>query len=475
MIEAEKVHDEIYTARDFNTSPLTISSLEGDTYDYECIIQTLSSGTGLNDWQMTFNSDTTANYRNYGMRAAGTGKNAPLSNTATSILFDEAFSGFSSFTGLLKFSIKGSMGDERYVDSLFSSAGARITKQSSYWKNTANELTSITLKADVTTVGNVHIMLYRTPKASEQSNWELMEILDWSSETAEKSFSGLLGDTDIKYKVVWDADKEVNIQLNNDGATSYLRQAIANNNGSIIAQSTNLGSIAPDGLQCVLEISAETGVKRIIKSTASNIVGVQARECSTWYSNTATEVTSIEVQPSSSATGTAKLYRKIEPSTTGDTLPFEVIETFDITNPMTAVTFSNLLGDSVNLYKLEFLGTSPSASVALTIIFNSDTTANYADQYLYGAGASVSAAIADPRTSNIIAIPRTSQQNEVTSYIYPKSGSRRPQITSMAFQENSVITYAQWWKDTASELTSITVSPVGSSDLTGKLILSRLV
>jgi len=475
MIKAEKVHDEIYTSRDFNTSPLTISSLEGDTYDYECIIQTLSSGAGLNDWQMTFNSDTTANYRNRGLRGAGTGKTAPINNSATSILFDEAFSGLSSFTGLLKFSIKGSMGDERYVDSLFSSAGARITKQSSYWKNTANELTSITFKADVTTVGNVHIMLYRTPKASEQSNWELMQTLEWSASTTEKSFSGLLGNTDIKYKISHTLDQDVELQINNDGGANYKQQYLLNNAGALSAGNTTLTGVAGYGFGDIF-INAETGVKRLISNVGEDNVTLSRQiERRVWYSNTATEVTSLELRPLASATGTAKLYRKIEPSTTGDTLPFEVIETVDITNPMTAVTFSNLLGDSVNLYKLEFLGTSPSAGAALVLTYNGDTGSNYTDQYLYGQSSTVTAATDPSRANLIIGIPRSSQQNIVTSYIYPKSGEKRPQITSMAFQENSIITYAQWYNNTATEITSMTVSPVVSSDVTGKLVLSRLL
>jgi hypothetical protein len=479
MIEAELVYNESFTARNFNTSTLTISGLDGDVYDYECIIF-LGTGTSDTDFHINFNSDTASNYRRYYMRGVTSTALASTADSESEISLTRGTR--TADVSFIKFTVTGSSGDERYVSSLHGSNSNGVAKTSGYWKNTADSISSIDLSAAVSTVTDAHIMLYRTPKASEQSNWELIKTEAFTSLDLLNNpidLTGIDGDTDIKYKMTIDSD--VNnlfyIRLNNDSGSNYKNQWLYNNSGAITALNTTDTYIYGGNTFNQIEylINAETGAERLVSSvhTGAGVSGVDQNELTTWYTNTATNLTSIRFSSLAAtlATGTAKLYRKIEPSETGDTLPFEVIETVDISGDFSAGhTFSNLLGDSVNLYKLEFLG---SGIGNLSTQINADTSSNYTRQYLRASTSTVSAAAATS-TSMIIATA-SSTQAAIELYLYPRSGENRPILSQFSSNENRKEFDGFWWGNSADEITSLKVFNSSTNVVTGKLILSRLV
>ena len=472
MIEAEEVFNESFTARNFNSSPLTISGLEGDTYDYELVMFN-GIPSANSRWRVRFNGDSTSNYRFYGMRAAGALTGASTNDAVTEIRISSSNQLNTGNTGFVMSSITGSSGDERYVDT-FSSGHANINKESDYWKNTANELISMEIATSTSITLDAHIMLYRTPKISEQSNWELMKTLDWSSETAEKSFSSLLGDTDKEYRISWEGDQELNIEINNDNASNYTRQYLQNSGGSLSANNASNTSIVTDGIESTVIINAETGVERLCLVNSSNTTAAQQSERDIWYSNTATEITSLDCTPTASATGTAKLYRRIEPSGTGDTLPLEVMNNI----PLSSDDFSagqtiNMLGDSMNLLKIEGLLSNASGDIEIRMELESDTAANYPEQFLKGDTSTASAAAAT-RNYIVLAKLQNGDQSEFTTYLYPRSGANRPLLTQCSYDENAVEFLGQWWNNSADEITTAKIYASTSNAVTGNIKVSRL-
>jgi hypothetical protein len=467
MIKGEKVFDEVFSARNFNTSPLTISDLDGDFYNYE-MVAFFANVSGDSIVDITLNSDTASNYRNYEMKGLSSTANAAVGDSDTAIELQNLIG--TANPNLLKMNITGSSGDERYIDCFYSADGA-ILKQSSYWKNTADVVDEITLTAASSVTSDAHIMLYRTPKASGQSSWELMETLSWSAETATKSFTGLLGDSDKEYRILWDSDQTGTLEINGDGGTNYTRHRLRNNAGTIEANYSTGVTFAGLTTQSVMTIYAQTGVKRVILTSGGQITARQQTEYSQIYTNTATEITSLDLAPTSSANATAKLYRKRNPDATGDTLPFEVIETVDISGSLTAGhTFSGLLGDSVNLYKIEFVGET---DADLRLRINGDTGSNYIDQYLYANSASVSAATITTSYSMLMN-DSNGESSSMSAYIYPKSGEDRAILSRSAYRLVRMKYNGFWWSNSVDEITSLKVYANVSSTITGKLILSRL-
>jgi len=365
----------------------------------------------------------------------------------------------------------------------------RVEKGSIYWKNTADNLSSIQIKNNASQTSDAHIMLYRTPKASGQSSWELMEVQTVTTQninTTPIDFTGLLGDSDLEYKLTLEGSfasgsGDTGIQINSDTGTNYTKQRLFNSGGSIGSQNLNeafgglLRNIAVNGqVSASAIIKAETGVERMIIASSSPVAGSDDQnEITTWWSNTVDEVTSVRIKTNSgtpSFTGTAKLYRKRNPAGTGDTLPFEVIETVDISGDFSAGhTFSDLLGDSVNLCKLEgFFLLQPQD---LNFEINGDTSL-FTQQYLQSNSSSTNAA---STTGRQLLYGGASYPNSFEMYIYPKSGDSRPMLSRQTFRQSRIINSAFWWNNSVDEITDIKITTTGATTVTGKLILSRLV
>ena len=493
MIKAEKVFDEVFSARNFNSSPLTISNLDGDFYDYELVMQ---AGDCTQEFQLLINSDTGSNYRDYYMRGYSTTKNAAVSDSATFINMRNESNTARRGTSLSKLAITGSSGGERYIDATNSSTGSSsdiIYKKAHYWKNTVDSISSLTIRLNSSATADAHIMLYRTPKASGQSEWELMKTDEINQSamntTGYELASGLDLDTDGEYKVTIENGNLTAgvfwIRLNDINLTNeYTTHRLRNNGGGLTSSSTvNYPSIYPTGENdfggASFTISGSTGNKRLIKGSVPSNHGV-AEQCefTAWWNNTVDNLTSIQLYSNSSSTmtGTMKLYRKRNPAGTGDTLPFEVIKTHEFSGDFSAgFDFTGLLGDSVTMYKLEIDGVGASSDIDLRLSINNDIGTNYVEQYLVAINSSVSAANVTPFPYFRAEAVRDSARYNIVFYIYPKSGSNRPILMKQSNSESMIWLKGLWWLNSVSEITSLKLLGSNTNPITGKLTLSRLV
>jgi hypothetical protein len=479
MSKVEKVFDQEFTARNFSTTPLTISGLQGDTYDYELVMFYLPVNVVAGDYpQITLNSDTTANYRSYAMRGFNTTTQGTVSD-----VFTYAQVGF-VYTATPQMSITkitGSSGDERYLDIFCSGHQGtyyEVDKRSAYWKNTVDEVDEITISNGVSLgTQDAHIILYRTPKAASQAKWELMETQTFTASSADQTFSGLNGDRDIQYKIEVQANSDqYRLRVNNDSGSNYINQRLYNANGSIsAANSPGTSALPSTGLvYSTFIINTETGTERLIDVSGAGTSNNQQVELASWYTNTVTNVTSLVITNLSSSTGTAKLYRRINPTTTADTLNFETIETVDISGDFSAGhTFSGLTGDSTTLYKIEGLFDTVGNDLRLQI--DGDTGSNYTDQYLKGVSGADSAAASGSIAYQLLCDASASKVANFEYYIYSPSGENRPSLLRVAHGEDSVEYKAGWWLDSASEISSFKVYASSTTTCTGTLKLSRLI
>ena len=498
MIKAEKVFDEVFSARNFNSSPLTISNLDGDFYDYELVMQ---AGDCTQEFQLLINSDTGSNYRDYYMRGYSTTKNAAVSDSATFINMRNESNTARRGTSLSKLAITGSSGGERYIDATNSSTGSSsdiIYKKAHYWKNTVDSISSLTIRLNSSATADAHIMLYRTPKASGQSEWELMKTDEINQSamntTGYEVASGLDLDTDGEYKVTIENGNLTAgvfwIRLNDINLTNeYTTQRIRNNGGGLTSSSTvNYPSIYPTGENdfggASFTISGSTGNKRLIKGSVPSNHGV-AEQCefTAWWNNTVDNLTSIQLYSNSSSTmtGTMKLYRRRNPAGTGDTLPFEVMYNKDVNQSMplaSKITFSNLGGESSNLIKIEGnfeSGINTASATALRYQINGDTGSNYVSQRLMAISSATSAAASTAGYGIGIQGISNTQVSKMTMYIYPKSGDNRPILVHVSSGENRIGIYGQWWNNSVDEIDSISFYTGASTTVIGNIKISRLV
>tara|TARA_R100000808_G_scaffold17647_1_gene38940 strand:+ start:1833 stop:3944 length:2112 start_codon:yes stop_codon:yes gene_type:complete len=474
-LKSEKIYDQTFFARNFNTSPLTISGLEGDLYDYEFIIKTDTVGSDTN-LLLRCNGDSTSNYRVYYMQGNGSSAAASVDDSGNSIQLNNALG--TAQQGFISGKLTGSSGDERYFDLLWTGDG-RISKTSGYWKNTADEVTSFSITASASITVDAHIVLYRTLKDASQERWELVETKSWTSSNSDQTFT-VDGDGDIQYKVIIKSDGgNFNFRLNSDSGSNYTRQNLKNIGGSISAANSTLSfaEIVDSGdiNDAEIIINAESGVERLCLSSVSGEgVPRDQSENAIWWSNTADNLTSITLRMDLN-TGTAKLYRRKNPKTIGDTLPFEMVEreSFSSTDWSAGSTYT-VAGDDVLLYKIEGLLSNASGDIEIRMELNSDTAANYPEQYLRGDTSTASAASAT-RNYIVLAKLQNGDQAEFSHYLYPKSGENRPMLTECSYDENAVEKLAHWWNNSDDGITSIKIYASSSNAITGELKLSRLM
>ena len=474
---------------------MTISGLKGDLYDYELVMWHKGNASSDNVFYIHPNGDATAaNKRMYMMRG--------YSSTVNGWAYDGSFNieGIvlkGTEVALSKCRITGSSGDERYLDIFWAGKNGsanEVRKASCYWTNTVDELTSIELKNNQSVTTDAHIILYRTPKDASQEKWELVDTYSGTSvnyNTETEIFNGLDGDQDIQYKMVirYDAgtNSDLGFRINSDSAASqYINQDLRNSGGSIQAGNNSrshcqfTGSTgAENGLTDVeVIINAETGNRRLIEISYANInAGTDQSETAAWYKDTATNISTLELYDPISVTTnslTAKLYRRKNPNTIGDTLPFEMVEEVAVSGDFSAGhTFSGLSGDDVLLYKLEFLADSTGVHT-FDIHPNGDSAAgNYDLQQLRATTSTVSAfsSTSEGRlTRSLIA----SDVSQFVVYIYPKSGENRPAFGYTARGANVLEYSAGWWKNTIDGINSLYVGSDITTSITGTLKLSRI-
>ena len=460
-------------SRNLNSSPITID-VKGDSYDYHFIVFCDSSNASTGDMTIRLNSDNGSNYSRYYMRGNNSSASANVATSQTSMNVPSFTRNASNRNSLLIGTLTGSSGDERKVTMLQSSGeNPIISILDYYWTNSVDEASEIEFKGTVSASYNWHIIVYQILKIGSQNSWQLIDKLSWSSESTEKSFT-VDGDRDIQYMIDWDGDQNLDIECNNDNTSNYTRQRIRNNSGVIDAQNTTASSVGGASEKASFIVNAESGVDRLIYVSGSNPTGgtnAQNRRAF-WWRNTADNLSSLDCTPASSATGTAKLYKRKNPYTTADSLPFQTIKTFTVSGDYSAGdTLSGLSLDDYKMVKIEWLG---KGAIDLRLQFNSDTGSNYYRQSLSGVNSTASASSS---TNTFLPLKSGNDAGELAygeTYIYPKSGEYRPILNKQLFDEDSIRVMGQWYLDSASEITSIKIYAGGTASMLGKIRISVL-
>ena len=471
-----------YSARNWNTTPLTLSGLEGDIYDITFVLRFDNSGSD-SDMDITFNSDATANYRNRYLKGLSTSPTANVGSSDNAIELKNVLG--TSGQGLVIMSITGDSSGERKVEILYSGDTA-ILKQISAWKDTTNELTSVTFTGAVSTTANATIARFQTPKLSNSHNWVLVETQTWTTQnlnTTPISFTGLNGDTDLLYKCVASGDnKTFGMRINSDSGSNYLSEWMVNDAGSPFAFNFTDVDIYPGTSADFAEylIHAETGQKRLV-NVSQGMDGTGAYdqvEFSSWYSNTATEVTSLQVVYHSSETGTgeASLYKIKNPNTVADwfNLPFKQIgPSIDVSGDYSAgTTFSNITGNSTLLLKLE--GLLSTVGNELRVQVGADTGTNYDEQEIEATSGSLVANAVTSANHWVIADASSSKVCNFELYIWPQDGDNRQGLLITRHNETILAFKSLVWNDTTTDLDSLKIFASSTTTCTGQLKLSYI-
>jgi len=465
-------------SQNLSTSPFTVSGLKGDTFNYSFFIFCDSASTTAGDVDITVNADTGTNYNRYYMRGSTTTASASVVSSQANIDLVNFTRNQSSRNSFAIGSLTGESGSARKISVNHSSGHTpQVYQNDAYWTNTADEATSITFTGTVSASYTWHIVVWEVPRTN-LDGWEYVNKLDWSSETAEKSFSSLDGDTDIQYLLDWDGDQDLGIECNNDGGANYIRQFLTNSSGTLSSVNQTVSTIDVND-QSKVVINADSGVDRLSYISSSQTSAGQQFQAGYWWQNTASNLTSLDCTPSASAIGSCKLYRKkLKPSMQTDlyNLPFRTIEEYDVSGDFSAgYTFSGLNGDDYLMLKVEWLGEqTASGSAYLEVQFNSDTGSNYTYQQLYGQSSTAGAGTAT-ETYTALSYNATISVMSGILYIYPKSGEYRPILMDKwTYGENTNAVRANWWLNSADEITSMKVSATNTTAMTGKIRVSAI-
>ena len=465
-------------SQNLSTSPWTVSGLKGDQFDYAFMAFCDSSaGTSTTHLDITFNSDSGANYNNNQMRGTGTSTQQSDSTSQNSIQVSQFQRNDSSRNSLAIGVIRGDSSQNRTLTMLHGTGQTRVVQTFDEWTNNVDELTSLTFTGGVSASYKWHIVVWEVPKANDD-NWELVNKLNWSASATEQSITGLAGDTDLFYKLLWDGDGSVlDIELNNQ-TTGYTQQRVRNSGTAFVAGNTSPSAINQRGVGSVL-INAETGDDRTAFSFGGDDGGSKQDIRAFWYSDTATELTSLYCTPTASTTAEAKLFRaKYPQSSIPDLfdLPFQKVDSFSVNTEdfTTGQSFSSLDGDNVLLYRIEFKGFKDNFNI--NVRTNGDSGASdFAWQRLNGTGTTEAASSDTADTSlRFIRGGDTAEQAYGVMYIYPQSGEYRPCLSYQMCDENEIELTSGWRLDTVTEITSILLFSSATTTLNGTFTLSEI-
>jgi len=477
MAFTQKVR-ELDESRNLNTSPWTVS-LKGDSNDIAFMAFCDSSNANTSDLLIRFNSDSGSNYNVNNMYGNGTARSQVDLTGQTACRIDR----FTKMNGdrhsLCIGVIRGDSSQNRTLTSIHSSGDPRIYQDFSEWTNNVDELTSLEFSNTVSASYKWHIVVWEVPKLNNNDNWELVDTLSWSASATEQSFTGLTGDTDLFYKILWDSDihHQLNIEINNDATAGiYTHQQLKNSGTAFVSNNSTQSKIRSlnNGLTT---INAETGDERTSFGFSGEGNGDPQTISAHWYANTVTEVTSLYCTPGTSVTATAKLFKaKYPASSVPDIfdLPFKKVDSFSVnTADFTAgQSFTGLDGDNVILYRLEFKGL---LNPQIQYRTNGDSgSSDYASQKLQGQGTGESANYVSSKSHIDLSQSGGGKQAYAVSYIYPQSGEYRPALTYSMNTEDRITLFAGWRLDSVTEITSIEVLANTSGTITGTFTLSEI-
>jgi hypothetical protein len=484
----EYVDQYVFEDVNLNTSPKTFNNLQGDTYDYRCYL-VIKGDTTDNVYNITFNGDTGTNYRDYVMYGTSTTATASVNDSASNISGVGIGDTAGNYSVLSVFTITGSSGDERAIDliraQVFSDA-TYINKHNEFWKNTTDEINSITFTASTSDAGSGEIYLFRRQKDSiyNASDWVLVEKQNISAQDMSGTpviFSNLQGDVDKEYKLESElngatSETSFTVSFNSDTTTTnYIYQDLINTGGTLTAATG-------DGLPKLNEtdasspafsrliINAISGDFRSILAFTGGVESPQQYTTSNWWENSADEINSITITASNTnaQTGVIRLYKR---STDRSTPSHEkLIADYDISGDFSSGnTFQNL--DTNKMYRIDTSELiSSSGIIALRSRFNGDTGSNYEKQILYGSSTTATASTSTD-AYRTLGVADTTYAGSGSLLLFPKAGKYRPSIAEFGYYNTNPFIQIEsgWWKNTADDLQDILVYASSSTSMTGNV------
>ena len=472
------IYEKVNLTQNLNTTPLDVTGLDGDSWDYMVEVSARGNGPSVNSYlYIAANNDTSANYRDYQMKGYSSNAQAYAQDATTALLCQNSFTVRPSYCRCF---ISGESDSERYFDVSWSgdAGGSTVAKKSIYWKNTADNLTSLQISDAYNQIIDITIRIYQIPKKANLDNYDLVEAVDFVAQDLNASpivFSGLDGDSDGEYLVEWlGLSQFPQLQLNS--ITDYTVQELRNNNGTIQAQNySETESWTYGGLEGCSTVDAVSGRKRLIKSTLSNrVFASQQFEVATWCNNTADEITSITFSTDVATTtdGSVKLYRR-KSNKTIDPVPMETLVEYDIAGVdfSAGITITGLQGDRINgAMKVEFVGDTVSTNPQIHVRLNNDMV-NYSEQRLTSGLTVVSAASSTPDKLRLGVASNTNVGAGVM-WLYPRTGQNRPILGSGQSSGGSLALRASWWNNTVDEINRIDIFCATSVAVTGTIRIS---
>jgi len=154
MARAEKIFDQEYTATSFDSagSPVTISSLEGDLYDYEISLFCTTSSATDTKWQAILNADTATNY-DYSFQDITSTSASTGTHSTGQTEFEFRVAENANYPEWLMIRVFGDSSASRHVrcrqNGAYASAWSVGANWHGTWNNSVDELTSIKLQTDV--------------------------------------------------------------------------------------------------------------------------------------------------------------------------------------------------------------------------------------------------------------------------------------------------------------------------------------
>ena len=504
-MRAEKIYDKSFLSRDFNTTPLTISDLSGDLYDYEIFIYAETSSTTAATFELLLNSDTGSNYDN-AYQAISTANNS-LGNhnlSDSSFPFGNFDNGNYPFQAHLRI-----FGDSAVFRSIHSrSLGSYSTSDGwggvnvCTWENSADELNSITIQTSASkTTDTCNIQIFRSLKKSK-SNYTLIEEstftaqnLDWSASPV--SITGLDLDSDEDYYFEIDATPaaietfymRANSDTGNNYASEILFQSGASESGSYIDTSFlrlhHTGSVGGGANIFIFgTIKGSSSNERIIEWEIFNVdsgTGIEWANGYCYWQNTVDNLDSIQfyTSASSSVNGQMRVYKKKRQEQLLDSLNFKLIEKISMSGDQSAgQTVSNLSMNNFDVVKIEAFFTSATQDLRMQI--NGDTGTNYAFakhncivNTKQSSGGTSSTYIELFNDTN-----NTGDEASAVLYLFPKIGRKRTihgrSISDSITPDIEITNFYYWWLNESDEIDSLKFFADSTGDMTGTIKISKI-
>lgn len=469
--EHKLIYERVDLVQNLNTTPLDITGLDGDKFDYFVEIEKQSSGSNEFGTVYFNNDETVGNYRNYEIKGQVSIASSAINDTTSSRI--DLLNYTTGRNSITRFSITGNSDSKRYVSLLSSGqivTSNRISKISGYWKNNIDKLTSLHLgQNNVSSTTTLTIRIYQIPKQSNLDNENLIEILEWSAESSTKSFTGLKGDTDEEYEIIWESTGSAGVSTNLSGSI-YTEQDLKNSGGSLSA-SNSTSTTYVDGLyqNGTLNLKAKSGMKRLFTGSTAKTSSSQQSETACWVNNTLDEVDQINIIPSGSITAIAKLYKR-KSNKSIDPVPMETAKVVDVADDFsTGQTISNIQGNRIEgAIKLEYTGVG---NADIEVQFNSITSNS--NQQLKSSGSSTTAVSTSPTKIKLCGgSSDTTNTNSGVMWIYPKSGQNRPCLNEQSYNSNILEKNAIWVNDDINEIISMTFTASNTNTMDGQIVCS---